>query len=190
MDAVLLCGGRGTRFAADVEKPLFPVVGEPMVDRVLAALRTSGVGTVHAAVSPAAPETREHLRGTVPTVETPGEGYVPDLTAALASVGRPALTVAADLPLLAPDVVDGLLAAHGDGSLTTCVPAALKRTLGVTADARLPGDRSLSPAGLNVVGDGPDRRRVVWDVRLAVNVNRRADAAVAERLCDDVSVGE
>jgi len=188
MDAVVLCGGRGTRFAAGVEKPLYPVGGRPMVERVCDAVLASGVDAAHAAVSPNAPDTAAHVReraaeATLGVVETPGEGYVADLDAALSSVGRPAVTVAADLPLLAADAVDALLAAHDAGSLTTCVPAALKRTLGVSADATQPGTR-LVPAGLNVVGDGPDRRRTVWDARLAVNVNRRADADVAERLAD------
>jgi adenosylcobinamide-phosphate guanylyltransferase len=190
MDAVVFCGGRGTRFAADVEKPLYPVGGEPMVDRVVAALRASEVSRVHAAVSPVAPATRDHLAGAVSVVETPGEGYVADLDTALAAVGRPALTVAADLPLLRADAVDAVLAAHDAGSLTACVPAALKRTLGVSVDATLDGaadahrgDGRLAPTGVNVVGTGAgDDRWVTWDAGLAVNVNRRADAAVAERL--------
>jgi adenosylcobinamide-phosphate guanylyltransferase len=40
----------------------------------------------------------------------------------------------------------------------------------------------VAPAGINVVGRGPDETWVTTDERFAVNVNRRGDAAVAERL--------
>lgn len=107
-----MCGGRGTRMASDREKPLVRVEGRPLVDRVCDALGDARrVETVHAAVSPQAPNTREYVggRSNLRVVETPGEGYVTDLTAALDAVGKPAVTVAADLPLLAGPVVDRLV---------------------------------------------------------------------------------
>jgi adenosylcobinamide-phosphate guanylyltransferase len=181
VDALLMCGGRGTRLDRG-EKPLFEVGGDPMVDRVLAALEGSRIDRVHAVTSPHVPETAAHLDGRVPQIEADGEGYVADLTEALEVVERPVLTVVSDLPLLSPSVVDRTLSAHDGGSLTVSVPTALKRTLGVSADSTRERDgRRLSPSGLNVVG-GDERLRVSYDVRLAVNVNRPADAEVAEVL--------
>lgn len=201
-----MCGGPGTRLDRG-EKPLFEVGGEPMVERVLEALRGSDVETVRAVTSPHAPRTADRLEGRVPVIETAGEGYVEDLGAALSEVDRPVLTVVSDLPLLAPEVVDRTLAAHRGGSLTVCVPTALKEALGVSADTtRAHGGRELSPTGLNVVGaadreagsageatddvrDGPEEANgetllVSYDARLAVNVNRPEDARVAEVLVD------
>ncbi|MFB6127352.1 MAG: NTP transferase domain-containing protein [Halolamina sp.] len=178
-----MCGGRGSRLDVDAEKPLHEIDGRPMVDRVLTALEASGVETVHAVVSPQAPATRDHLAGTCPLVETPGEGYVADLGAAVDRVGTPVLTVAADLPLLAGDAVDDVLAA-ADGSRTVVVPAALKRALGVAVDY----DRAWVPAGVNVAGDGDgsdDTAVRSWDARLAVNVNRATDADAARKLLTD-----
>jgi adenosylcobinamide-phosphate guanylyltransferase len=206
MDALVMCGGRGTRLGADREKPLVTVDGEPMVDRVLDALPASRADRVVAAVSPHAPETRAHLRERdgVAVVETPGEGYVADLDAALADdrLVRPVLTVAADIPVLDGEIVDRVLTAHEGESLTVAVPAALKRDLGVSVDTTFERDgRELAPAGVNVVGveasedaagdgganGGGDTGTgkgtlVVDDERLAVNVNRPGDLAVAERL--------
>ncbi|WP_336134635.1 NTP transferase domain-containing protein [Natronomonas amylolytica] len=182
-----MCGGQGTRLDRG-EKPLFEVGGRPMVDRVLAALRESRIETVHAVTSPHAPETAEHLDGRVPRIETAGEGYVEDLTAALEDVELPVLTVVADLPLLTGEVVDEALDAHEAGPLTVCVPTSLKDVLGVSADTtRAHGGHELAPTGLNVVGadDGADETlHISYDARLAVNVNRPADAAVAEVLAD------
>jgi adenosylcobinamide-phosphate guanylyltransferase len=203
VDALVMCGGRGTRLDGETEKPLVDVAGEPTVDRVVAALADSRVEDAYAVVSPQAPETRAHVEERVPLVETPGEGYVTDLRRALDDprIDRPVLTVAADLPLLDGEVVDRVLDAHDDGSLIAAVPAECKRELGVSADTTFEGaERELAPAGVNVVGgsgdDGPDdedragsesdgRTLVVDDARLAVNVNRPPDLGVAKRLLED-----
>ena len=189
-----MCGGPGTRLDAPVEKPLFEVGGRPMVERVAGALVDSRVETAHAVVSPHAPETREHVRDDLdlPTIETPGEGYVADLDAALDAVGgdRAVLTVAADLPLLAGKVVDAALDAYVGGdpdpaSMAVCVPSALKRRLGASVEESWAArGRELSPTGLNVVAPVADAERVhlSHDARLAVNVNRIEDAELAEAL--------
>jgi adenosylcobinamide-phosphate guanylyltransferase len=187
-----MCGGRGTRLGRAREKPLVEVGGVPMIDRVCDALAGSRVDDVYAAVSPHAPATHDHLdaaagAGTVTVLETPGDGYVADLTAALDRIGRPALTVAADLPLLAPEPVDRTLAA-ADGSLVVVVPVGLKRRLGVSVDARIEGagddddDRALAPTGVNVVAGADDDVCVSDDPRLAVNVNHPRDLQIAEAL--------
>jgi len=185
-----MCGGQGTRLDAEPEKPLFEIDGVPMVDRVCDALAASRVDTTYTAVSPHAPETRAHLRerGRA-VVETPGEGYVADLGTALDDdrLSRPVVTCVADLPLLAAEPIDDALAAseaHPAASLTVAVPAALKRALGVSVDTTMPHEgREVAPTGLNVVGAGEgDGVALSYDARLAVNVNRVADATVAERL--------
>ncbi|MFU8870104.1 NTP transferase domain-containing protein [Natronococcus sp.] len=186
-----MCGGEGTRLESPQEKPLHPVAGTPMVDRVLAGLEASRIGTVFAVVSPNAPETAEHLERTedVRTIETEGEGYVTDLLSALAqpAVEPPVLSVAADLPLLEGAVVDRVLGLYGESesSRTVCVPAALKRRLGVGVDTRLEDAPHLAPTGVNVVGTTEESMtHVSYDPRLAVNVNRLEDARIAEDRCE------
>ena len=186
-----MCGGRGTRLEADREKPLVRIGGTPMVDRVLEALEGSRVGTIHAAVSPNAPETREHLAADprVTIIETPGEGYVNDLLVALdrPDLEPPILTVAADLPLLSGSVVDRVFERTrarreaDDASATVCVPVALKRRLGASVETIQ--SPHLAPTGVNIVGDSvTDMTYVSYDPRLAINVNRPEDARIAEEL--------
>ncbi len=186
-----MCGGRGTRLESDREKPLVRVDGVPMVDRVCDALAASRVDRVFAVCSPHAPETRTRCRERAgrsthfDVVETPGDGYVADLQRALADerVSRPALTVAADLPLLDGPVVDRVLDAHETGPLTVAVPAGRKRALALSADTAFDREgQELAPTGVNVVGDDAESTLVLDDERLAVNVNRPADRTVAERL--------
>ena len=191
MDALLMCGGEGTRLGpsvGDTEKPLVTVGGEPMVDRVVDALEASQVETVVAAVSPATPGTAARLadRGRVQLVETPGDGYVDDLTAALAAVETPVVTVTADLPLLTGGLVDRAIETAGGASLAVCVPRSLVASVGASADTTVDHKgETVVPTGLNVVGPGPDRR-VVWATeRLACNVNRPSDRRIAERMVSD-----
>jgi adenosylcobinamide-phosphate guanylyltransferase len=185
-----MCGGRGTRLDSDAEKPLFEVGGRPMIDRVAEALADSAVETTYAVTSPHAPDTAAHASEALglPTVETPGDGYVEDLNEALArgAADTPILTVASDLPLLDGDAVDTVLRAHHaagsageSGSLTVCVPAALKDALGVSCDTEFDG---LAPTGVNVVAgqEDPETMHTTYDARLAVNVNRQEDARTAE----------
>ncbi|WP_424019950.1 NTP transferase domain-containing protein [Halorientalis pallida] len=179
-----MCGGRGTRLDAPVEKPMYRVAGRPMVDRAHDALAGSEVESVVAAVSPHTPETAAHLRECgVAVVETPGEGYVADLDAALSTLSRPAVTCVADLPLLSPALVDEACEAARNSSadsLTVAVPADLKRRLGVSVDTTFDErGRELAPTGLNVVGGDDGTVWVTSAARLAVNVNRRGDGAVA-----------
>ena len=197
-----MCGGRGTRLRSGdgtedngeiPEKPLVEVDGASMLARIVAALRASDVDAVYAAVSPHAPDTAARARDlSLPTIETPGDGYVSDLRAALGEMGEPAVTVPADLPLLAAEHVDDAIAdaRRRDGtdaptSLTVCVPATLKRRLGASVDTAFDHDgRTVTPTGLNVVADGNDTVALTYDARLAVNVNRPEDLELAEALCD------
>ncbi|MFB6300995.1 MAG: NTP transferase domain-containing protein [Halobacteriales archaeon] len=181
-----MCGGRGTRLDAPVEKPLLEIGGRPMIDRVRLALAESSVQNSYAVVSPNAPRTHDHIAETLPVIETAGDGYVEDLQTALAHevIEPPVVTTAADLPLLDGDAVDRLLNAYTGGSLTACVPARLKRELGLRSESAFDhGGRSVVPAGINVVEPGTeDAVFLTHDVRFAVNVNRRIDAIVAEEL--------
>jgi adenosylcobinamide-phosphate guanylyltransferase len=188
MDAVIMCGGRGTRLDAAVEKPLFEIGGVAMIDRVHRAFENSGIETVTAAVSPQAPETRSHLasRDQISLVETPGDGYVEDLGVALEAVDLPVMTIVSDLPLIEADLVDRVLETAADvpGPITVDVPVALKRELGASIDIERDG---MSPTGCNLVTartetTATETMYTSYDARLAVNVNRRSDARLAEAL--------
>ena len=186
MNALIMCGGKGTRLrpaVGDTEKPLVEIGDKPLIDRVAdavwrAKIRGDTIETVHAAVSPATPATAAHLHDDdrIRCLETAGEGYVADLIAALDHVGRPALTVTADLPFLTASHVERASRVAGGDSLTVCVPASLTASLGVSAETTIEHEqRTVVPTGLNVVGKRSDER-VIWaDERLAFNINRPSD---------------
>ncbi len=181
-----MCGGAGTRLDTDKEKPLFRIGTQAMIDHVFDALDASRIDRIFAVVTAQAPETTQYLTAQDRhCIETSGDGYVADLEEALtdARIDQPVMTVVADLPLLAPDVIDSILRDYDTGALTVCVPVALKRRLGASVDTTMVlEDRAVSPVGLNIVAPGPEHHHETYDARLAVNVNRLADAAIAEDL--------
>ncbi|AHZ22300.1 GTP--adenosylcobinamide-phosphate guanylyltransferase [Haloferax mediterranei ATCC 33500] len=194
-----MCGGRGTRLDAAVEKPLVDICGRPMLDRIAEALHRSRVETVHAVTSPHTPNTRTRASDLgLHCIDAPGDGYVSDLGFALERVSRPVVTVVADLPLLLPDHVDAVMEAAAGGSLTACVPVELKQTLGASLDDSLVFDyqgTAVCPTGLGVIGtktdttqsDSTDTDSTMYltsDTKLALNVNRPTDIALAEERCE------
>lgn len=183
MDALIMCGGKGTRFDSPKEKPLVRIAGTPMIQRVIPAVRDSDCDTTYAVSSPDTPETTRTVN--LPTINTPGEGYVSDLQTAIADerISLPVLTVAADLPLLTSTLINRVLVRQSGESVTVCVPAALKRRLGVSIDdVFMHEDRPVVPAGVNIVSDTESSIVVSFNARFAVNVNRMSDRAVAEDL--------
>lgn len=181
-----MCGGLGTRLGTETEKPLVPIDGVPMVERVRRALEASSVGTAYAVTTPQAPETAAFVD--LPTIETPGDGYVADLDRALADarVSPPVLTVAADLPLLDAPAIDTVCERSEAGSLTVAVPVGRKRALGLSVDTTFRHEGALlTPAGVNVVVDG-DSDGGVFVVRgrtFSANVNRPSDRRTIEWHC-------
>jgi molybdopterin-guanine dinucleotide biosynthesis protein A len=112
--AVVLAGGRGRRLGGPA-KPAIEVGGRPMLQRVLAAAATAGVRVV---VGP--PGLGELVPAGVPVVreEPPGGGPVAALAAGLLPVPPDMarlVVLAADLPLLSPGAVRGLVDAVGAG---------------------------------------------------------------------------
>lgn len=141
--AVILAGGQARRLGG-AAKPLLPVGGRPMLDRVLAAVADAAttvvVGPAGLAVPPGVLRVSE---------QPPGGGPVAALAAGLTAVDQKADTVAvlaADLPFLTPKAIDrlratleestmdGVLFVDGDGRRQTLCgvwrTAALRRRLG------------------------------------------------------------
>ena len=179
MDALVMCGGAGSRLGFEGEKPLFEIDGRAMIDRVLDALAESSIDQRYAVTSPQVPETTAHVDG--PVIEGPGDGYVADLTHALEQVEQPVLTLGADLPLLDGPAIDWVLEAYETGSAMVAVPVARKTELGVSIDATSEYQgTTVAPTGVNVVGDPkPEDTLMTDDPKFAVNVNRPRDAWIA-----------
>ena len=196
VDALVTAGGRGSRMR-DVpgEKPIVPLLGRPMIDHVLGALRqASGVGRLHVSVSDNVPMTERHLRDAgVEVVPTSGAGYVADLQEALAHVrSEHVLICPADMPLLTANGIESVLSYFKRAdveSLSVAVPAVIVRTVGAVPSYTLEVDgREVVVCGVSIVHretmlSGATLSQgfmVTEDVQFALNVNTREELARAE----------
>jgi adenosylcobinamide-phosphate guanylyltransferase len=191
-------GGKGSRISElGVEKPLVPVAGIPMIDRMLEQLgRSVRLDRIYVSVSPLAPMTRGHLQGRdVVIIDTPGNGYVADLNGSMRMIQEDAVLVCpSDMPLLTAGAVDALIDAY-DGrsqpSLTVALPPKVIESLGliVTYVEDIDG-RPLTFCGVSVVDRQemltgnflPGGYFITEKEEFAVNVNTVRDLRLAERI--------
>lgn len=189
-----MAGGKGTRMGGPVEKPLLRLAGKPMLSYVLDALAGSrSITKINIAVSPDVPRTAEYVKNDVrlTPVMTPGSGFIEDMGFALTALGlfEPVLIVAADLPLITPEVIDVVVDAYdkcGKEALSVRVEADIApwQPDTVLTDT----GSSTVPAGINVIhGAYMDREQeehilIINDPALAANVNYRKDLTYCEHL--------
>ncbi len=198
IEALVTAGGKGTRMRdVEGEKPLLPVLGRPMIDRVLDALGSSErVARTVVSVSDNAPRTREYLVGRgIEVVETSGSGYVADLNQAMGHLrARDVLVCPADMPLITGPGIDAILSSYRRydvASLSVAVPSSIVRSLGATPSFTLEVegqevvlcgvsvvDRELMLSG-ELVSQG---YLVTEEEQFALNVNTRDDLRNAEQM--------
>jgi len=185
MDAVVMCGGRGTRLGTQMEKPLVEIGGHPMIAHVIAACQIDPIERVLLAASAHTPMTRSWARAQdLPVIDTPGAGYVEDLGVVMADLDRPVLTITADIPGVAPRHLRRLLRKHGvSGSAVTAVtPIGVKRWLGCSVAPRYEV-AEVVPIGLNILDQTPAVSLLLCDPAVSVNVNTMTDLQIARARC-------
>ncbi len=106
-DAIVLAGGRSSRMSGQA-KPQLTIGEATMLEHVLLAVRGAGTRVVVGPPQPVAD-------GVLVIQEQPaGSGPVAGMSAGLVNISAPTVVVvAADLPFLAPEVIDRLVAALG-----------------------------------------------------------------------------
>ncbi len=118
--ALVMAGGLGTRMRSETPKHLHPLLGRRMLDWVLAAVAAIGPDRTVVVVSP---QTREAIAETLPegvelAVQEKPRGTGDAVAAAreaLAAFDGDVLVVSGDTPLITPEVLGDLLAAHRAG---------------------------------------------------------------------------
>ncbi|HPJ30499.1 MAG TPA: NTP transferase domain-containing protein [Methanothrix sp.] len=189
-----MAGGLGTRLKMG-EKPMVRLLHRPLIDRVVSALRESSIDRILVAVTASVPETRRWSEEEgLEVVETPGEGYVPDMIYAVeeAGIDEPVLMVMADLPLLRGDILDEIIEVYGQVSLPALsvhVPLEIYRRLGTRPDALFNyGGRFIVPSGVNVLlgsrirSEQDDFHLILDRSELALNINSPRDLAICEAI--------
>lgn len=121
--AVVLAAGRGTRMKSATSKVLFPVLGVPIVQRVVDAARAAGCVDVVVVVGHGAESVQAALSGVVFAVQDgmPGTGgAVAAARGAVDFTGRTVLVLPGDVPLMQGATLEALLEDHeAQGSAIT-----------------------------------------------------------------------
>ena len=139
------------------EEPLVPLLGRPMIDRVLDALSEARVpGRLAVSISENTPLTAQHLRSRgIEVVSTSGCDYVADLRQALGHLGSSEVLICpADLPLITSEGVEAVLAHYpvaGVSSLSVAVPADLVRSGVAPSYVLQENNRDVVLCGVSVV---------------------------------------
>lgn len=189
----MMAGGLGTRLQMG-EKPMVSLFGRPLIDWVVSALETAA-DRIFVATTDHVPETMEWAeRMGLYLVETPGEGYVPDMISAVeeAGIDDPVLIVMADLPLLRGDIVEEIIEVYEsvpEPALSVHVPLDTYRRIATKPDSLFNyRGRLIVPSGVNVLlgskirFEQEDYHLILDRIELAVNVNSPEDLAVCETI--------
>jgi len=178
--ALIMAGGKGTRFGGDTEKPMAKLMGKPLIRRVIEATKESKrIAETYVAVTSFSPKTaQEAAEASVKVVETNGQGYHADLQQAVqdANLKCPVLIISADLPLLNGEFLDEIISKYeesGKPALTVLVPEEAFREYGVSAVSPYEyKGKMYAVSGINII----DGQRILEEQDQEVIVSRRPEA--------------
>jgi bifunctional UDP-N-acetylglucosamine pyrophosphorylase/glucosamine-1-phosphate N-acetyltransferase len=172
--AVVLAAGLGTRMKSELPKVLIPVLGRPMIEYVLDALLSVGIGKVIVVVGYRSEDVKMLLasRSGIEFAlqsERMGTGHAVKMAAPLLENHRgPVLVVAGDSPLIQATSVRGLLA-----HFKTDQPACLLGTLhkpNPQGLGRIVRDTSGQFLGIVEEKDATDEQRKITEVNMSTYV--------------------
>ena len=171
--ALVMAGGKGLRLESDIEKPLFPINGRPLITYVLENIKESKlIEKTVVAVSPNDPNTKKFLIDDLNfsnfdnsfyesdnenyCLDTLGKGYVEDLSNILEIFEAKSkedilIFINADLPLVSGEILDEILTyylSQDKPALSTLVPVEIFEKYGVNYSYEFNGK---VPSGINIL---------------------------------------
>ena len=178
--ALIMAGGKGTRFGGDVEKPLAKLMGKPIIRRVIEAAKESkNIAEIYVAVTSFAPKTKEEAKkASVNVIETTGRGYHADMQQAIqeANINGPVLIISSDIPLLTGEFLDEVIDKYeesGKPALTVLVPEEAFKEYGLSAVSLYKHEGKMySVSGINII----DGQRILEEQEQEVVVSSRPEA--------------
>ena len=205
MIAVIMCGGKGSRFITqdNLEKPLARIRGKTLIETVLRAVILSGQFSRILCVSgPCSPHTTQLLERNYRAVDkieviiADGLGYSKDLSKALNSMPeQKVVTFPSDLALLNQDTVRKLIDKCTPSIQNTCIAAVAEksfvRSLGIACCSLFTiNSNQYCYTGVcgfymgTSISDKPLKEfySIVNEIQLIVNINTAKDLALAEQL--------
>ena len=175
--AIILAGGQGKRMKADMPKPLFKVLGEPMLEWVISACRSADIGDICVVKGFKGEMIDEYLDGRCKTVlqaERLGTGHavmqaVPFLEA---DPEDNTLVLCGDAPFIDEDTIRESLVLHKqNGNAVTVITAELENPFGYGRVIRTESGIS----GIVEQKDATDQQKAIQEVNSGCYWFRTAD---------------
>jgi adenosylcobinamide-phosphate guanylyltransferase len=192
--ALIMAGGKGTRFGGDTEKPMAIFNGKPLIRRVIEAAKESKrITEVYVAVTAYSPKTaQEAKKASVKLIETDGQGYHADVQQAVqdANIKCPVLIVSADLPLLSGMFLDEIIEEYeesGKPALTVMIPEEALVECGLSSVSPYEHEgRMYAVSGINII----DGRLILEEQEQEVVATRRPEAVFTVNSVKDLEAAK
>ncbi|MGC9516482.1 MAG: TIGR00454 family protein [Methanomicrobiales archaeon] len=187
--AVIMAGGKGTRMDHPEEKPLIKINGKPMIDHVLDSVKNSKkIDKFIVATTKNTPDTTKYLlKSGIKIIETPGNGYVEDLSFIISKLEPNSIliTITADLPLISTSMIDYILSEYGKcGKPAMCVAVPMEIFEKYNLKPSMVFD-GIVPSGLNIlrcINKIQDEEVLILsEIELALNINTCEDIKLIEK---------
>jgi adenosylcobinamide-phosphate guanylyltransferase len=192
--ALIMAGGKGTRFGGNTEKPMAMFNGKPLIRRVIEAAKESKkITEIYVAVTSYSPKTaQEAKKASVKVIETQGKGYHADLQQAVqdANINYPVIVVSADLPLLNGGFLDEIIAEYEESSkpaLTVMIPEEALIEFGLSAVSPYEHEGKMyAVSGINII----DGRRILDEQEQEILASRRPEAVFTVNSVKDLEAAK
>jgi adenosylcobinamide-phosphate guanylyltransferase len=192
--ALIMAGGKGTRFGGDTEKPMAIFNGKPLIRRVIdAAKESKRITEIYVAVTSYSPKTaQEATKAAVKVIETEGKGYHSDVQQAVqdAKINCPVLIVSADLPLLTGMFLDEIINEYeesGKPALTVMIPKEALSEFGLSSVSPYEHEGKMyAVSGINII----EGRRILEEQEQKVVASRRPEAVFTVNSVKDLEAAK
>jgi adenosylcobinamide-phosphate guanylyltransferase len=178
--ALIMAGGKGTRFGKDIEKPMVKLLGKTLIRRVIEATKASKrISETYVAVTSYNSQTTEEAaKASAKVIETEGKGYHEDLRQAILKLNLicPVLTISSDLPLLTGEFLDEIIDKYEKSrkpALTVLVPVEQCHKYGVYSTSFYEHEgNKYAVSGINII----DGQRILEEQQQEIIVCRKPEA--------------
>jgi adenosylcobinamide-phosphate guanylyltransferase len=188
--ALIMAGGKGTRFSQETEKPMAVFNDKPLIRSVIEAVKESKrVGEIFVVVTNYTPKTTQEAKKTsVKIISTDGNGYHADVQQAVrdANLNCPVMIISSDLPLLKGEFLDEIIEKYYSAekpALTVLIPEEVFNIYGLTSVSYyLYNGKMYAVSGINII----DGRRILEEQEQEVVITSKPEAVFTVNSIEDL----
>jgi adenosylcobinamide-phosphate guanylyltransferase len=188
--ALIMAGGKGTRFSQETEKPMAVFNDKPLIRSVIEAVKESKrVGEIFVVVTNYTPKTtQEAKKASIKIISTDGKGYHADVQQAVrdANLNCPVMIISSDLPLLKGEFLDEIIEKYYSAekpALTVLIPEEVFNIYGLTSVSHYEyNGKMYAVSGINII----DGRRILEEQEQEVVITSNPEAVFTVNSIEDL----